>query len=128
MSLSVYAQNTKLLIKDLMASKQMANMNVESLSYEPMKQVTVISGRGPGIIQMVYKVKKKMDNKSAKIEDAVTKGRTLPYAEVWITNQNGNMEKYKLSNVVLINYSALYENGKPPVEYFTLAYESRGKM
>ncbi len=124
---SLNAQHTKLLITDLMASKQTANMNVESLSFQPDKEKTA-GQRNSNTVQMVYRVEKKMDGRSAKIEDASKRGRVFQKAEVWMKNHVGNMQKYKLSNALLMNYSAVYVNGKPPKEYFTIAYQTRTKM
>ncbi|MBT8262488.1 MAG: type VI secretion system tube protein Hcp [Bacteroidia bacterium] len=124
---SINAQNTKLLITDLMASKQTANMNVESLSFQPDKEKNA-SQRNPNSTQMVYRVEKKMDGRSPKIEDASKRGRVFQKAEVWMKNHAGNLEKYKLSNAMIMNYAAHYVNGKPPKEHFTLVYQTRTKM
>lgn len=124
---STYAQNTKLLITDLMASKQTANMNVESLSFQPVKERT--SGqRNSNSQQMVYQVEKRMDGRSAKIEEGAKRGRVFQKAEVWMKDHTGNMQKYKLSNVHIMNYAAKFVNGKPPKENFTVVYQTRTKM
>jgi hypothetical protein len=124
---SLNAQNTKLLITDLMASKQTASMNLESLSYQPVKEKTT-GQRSSNNVQMVYRVEKRMDGKSAKLEDAVNRGRVFQKAQVWMKDHTGSMQKFKLVNVHIMNYSAEFVNGKPPKEYFTIVYQTRTKM
>jgi type VI protein secretion system component Hcp len=69
-----------------------------------------------------------MEGRSAKIEDAAKRGRVFQKCEVWMKDHAGRMQKYKLSNVHIMNYSAVFTNGKPPIENFTLVYQNRTKI
>ncbi|KAA3624076.1 MAG: hypothetical protein DWP94_04465 [Flavobacterium sp.] len=121
------AQSTKLLVTDLMASKQTANMNVESIHYQPAN-VKSANQRNSGTVNMIYIVEKRMDGRSAKIEDAARRGRVFGSMEIWMKNHSGQIVKYKLNNAYFLNYKAMYVNGKPPMEEFAVIYQSRTKI
>jgi hypothetical protein len=127
LTFSGFSQNTKLLVTDLMASKQTANMNVESLHYQPSTN-KIPHQRNASGVTMIYLVEKKMDGRSAKIEDAARRGVAFPKVEVWMKDHSGRTIKYKLNNAYFLNYKAIYINGKPPREEFMVVYESRNKL
>lgn len=113
---------TKLLLKGLISNNQVATLNVKQFDHElasPWKP-----GQRNGSTTMLFQVTRNMDGKSAKLEDASKRGRVLSSGQVWMKDFNGTLKKFKLTNIIVYNYSSHYENGKPPVERFILAYEN----
>ena len=121
------AQNNKLLVKDLMAANQTANMNLESATWKTVL-INPNGNHSPNNITKKYYVKRRMDNRSAKIATGAKNGRVYSQMQVWTKDYSGRVVKYKLQNAFISMYSEHYENGKPPMETFIVTYQNRTKI